>query len=164
MLETLQDMSIGQQQEYYLKTFDVQAICCLDIGYLLFGEDYKRAQILVNLQKEHQCAGIDCRGELADHLPNILELLAKTKDIDFAEELGFIILGQAVKFMLIKMKDSESYYKFILEALLAYLETDFRGENLGEFVVPDQLLQENNEFLFPSSKSMVCDLSCKHKS
>jgi len=157
-------MSLGEQQEYYLKTFDVQATCCLDIGYLLFGEDYKRAQMLVNLQKEHQIAGVDCRGELADHLPNLLELLAKTPDSDFGQELGFIILIPAVKFMLVKLKNVDNYYKSVLEALLACLESTFRGENLEEFMIPEQLLQENNEFLFPSPNTILCDTGCKHKS
>ena len=83
--------SIREQQEYYLRTFDVQAVCYPDIGYVLFGEDYKRAQLLVNLQSEHKKAGIDCGSELGDHLPNVLSLLSKTSDPDFSEELGFII-------------------------------------------------------------------------
>jgi len=164
MLYDLSGMSLGAQQEYYMKTFDVQAICTLDMGYLLFGEDYKRAQILVNLQQEHQKAKIDCRGELADHLPNILELLSVSQDYDFTEELGFIILNPAVKFMQVKMKNTNNYYKFILEDLLCCLEDDFAGENLTEFKVPEQLLQENNEFLFPAPKNIICDIGCKYKS
>ena len=65
------------QQEYYISTFDVQAICFLDIGYVLFGEDYKRGIFLVNIKKEQIKAGNDCGSELPDHLPNILTLLPK---------------------------------------------------------------------------------------
>ena len=105
VLDTFSKMTIRQQQEYYLKTFDVQAVCYLDIGYVMFGEDYKRAQLLVNLQKEHTAAGIDCGSELGDHLPNVLTLLSKTTDNSFAEELGFIVTTPAVRFMLTKFKD-----------------------------------------------------------
>ncbi len=35
------------------RTFDVQAITSLDIGYTLFGEDYKRGALLANLSAEH---------------------------------------------------------------------------------------------------------------
>jgi len=157
-------MSIGEQQEYYLKTFDVQAVCSLDIGYLLFGEDYKRAQLLVNLQKEHQRAKVDCGGELADHLPNILALLTKAAGKDFAEELGFIILIPAIKFMLVKMKHVNNYYKIFLNVLLYFLEADFKGENMEEYAIPDQLLQESNEFLFPAPKNIICEMGCKQKS
>lgn len=82
------NLSLHKQQEYYMKTFDVQAVCYLDIGYVLFGEDYKRAQLLVNLQNEHKEAGVNCGSELGDHLPNVLTLLSKTTNPDFAEELG----------------------------------------------------------------------------
>ena len=63
LVEDHVNLSLHKQQEYYMKTFDVQAVCYLDIGYLLFGEDYKRAQLLVNLQNEHKEAGIDCGSE-----------------------------------------------------------------------------------------------------
>jgi nitrate reductase assembly molybdenum cofactor insertion protein NarJ len=99
ILETQNLMTLGEQQEYYLMTFDVQAVCCPDLGYLLFGEDYKRAQLLVNLKKEHSLAGVDCGKELGDYLPNILTLLERTTDRNFAEELGFIITIPAGRFI-----------------------------------------------------------------
>lgn len=63
-------------QELHTRTFDVQAITTLDLGYLLFGDDYKRAELLVNLSREHTRAGNDCGVELADHLANVIRLLA----------------------------------------------------------------------------------------
>jgi nitrate reductase assembly molybdenum cofactor insertion protein NarJ len=146
-----------------LKTFDVQAICYLDIGYVLFGEDYKRAQLLVNLQNEHQKAGIDCGTELGDHLPNVLSLLSKTDDPDFAEELGFIVTTPAIRFMLIKFKDiKNNYYKVLLEVLYAFLQRDFSGENLKEYAVPEQAFNGDRDFVMPSPKSVICDTHC-HK-
>ncbi len=107
----IEALTVKEQQEYFLKTFDVQAICYLDLGYVMFGEDYKRAQLLVNLQNEHKVAGVDCGNELADHLPNVLTLLAQTSSNSFAEELGFIITIPAVRFMLTKFKNIDNYYK-----------------------------------------------------
>jgi len=156
--------SIREQQEYYLKTFDVQAICYLDIGYVLFGEDYKRAQLLVNLQNEHKNAGIDCGTELGDHLPNVLTLLSKTADPDFAEELGFIITAPAVRFMLTKFKNVTShYYKTLLEILYEFLQRDFKGDNLLEYAVPEQAFNGDNEFVMPSPKSAICDTHCNKR-
>ena len=63
--------------ELYLRTFDVQAITTLDIGYVLFGEDYKRGALLAGLSAEHKKVSNDCGIELADHLPNVLRLLPK---------------------------------------------------------------------------------------
>jgi len=156
-------LSLAAQQEYYMKTFDVQAVCFLDIGYMLFGEDYKRAQLLVNLQSEHKAAGVDCGTELGDHLPNVLVLLSKTTNTDFAEELGFIITTPAVRFMLTKFKGIENYYKEILEVVLAFLQSDFKGEQLAEYVMPEQAFDGKNDFLMPSPKSEICNTHCNKR-
>ena len=163
ILDTFNKMTILQQQEYYLKTFDVQAVCYLDIGYVMFGEDYKRAQLLVNLQSEHKVAGIDCGSELGDHLPNVLMLLSKTTDQSFTEELGFIITTPAVRFMLTKFKDVNNIYKDMLEVLLIFLQRDFKGEQLAEYAVPEQAFSGNNEFVMPSSKSVICETHCNKR-
>jgi len=157
-------LSVREQQEYYLKTFDVQAVCYLDIGYVLFGEDYKRAQLLVNLQSEHKNAGIDCGSELGDHLPNVLNLLSTTTDPDFAEELGFIITAPAVRFMLTKFKNiTSNYYKDLLEILHEFLQRDFKGDDLLEYAVPEQVFNGDNEFVMPSPKSAICDTHCNKR-
>ncbi|MCK9270790.1 MAG: hypothetical protein RBR47_01735 [Bacteroidales bacterium] len=158
------ELPTAAQQEYYMKTFDVQATCYLDIGYMMFGEDYKRGQLLVNLQSEHQAAGVDCGSELGDHLPNVLMLLSKTNDPDFAEELGFIITTPAVGFMITKFKGINNYYKDILETLLAFLRRDFPGEHLAEYAIPEEAFDGKNEFLMPSPHAEICNTHCKkHK-
>ena len=159
----IEKLSTKKQQEYFMKTFDVQAVCYLDIGYIMFGEDYKRAQLLVNLQNEHKMAGVDCGNELADHLPNVLRLLAQTNNNDFAVELGFIITSPAVRFMLVKFKNIDNYYKGLLEALLNMLQNDFPGEGLQEYAFAEETFTGKNEFLMPSPKMTVCDSNCKQK-
>ncbi len=163
VVEKQKRLSLHQQQEYYMKTFDVQAVCYLDIGYVLFGEDYKRAQLLVNLQNEHKVAGIDCGSELGDHLPNVLALLARTDNRDFAEELGFIITMPAVRFMLTRFKKIDNYYKELLQVVLNFLQRDFKGDGLMEYAVPEQAFNANNEFVMPSPKSAICDTHCNKR-
>ena len=92
--KTLEDFtkfseSVSQEeiQELYTRSFEVQAITTLDLGYLLFGDDYKRAELLVNLSREHREVGNDCGFELADHLPNVLRLLPLLKDQELTGEL-----------------------------------------------------------------------------
>ena len=87
-------------QELHTRTFDVQAMTTLDIGYVLFGDDYKRGALLSNLNQEHSRAENDCRGELADHLPNLLRLIPKLKDQDLLEELVREILVPALMLMI----------------------------------------------------------------
>lgn len=156
-------ISLHEQQEYYLKTFDIKAIVALDLGYLIFGEDYKRAEFLVNLQKEHKQASINCGTELGDHLPNILELLAKTPNPEFREELGYIISRPVIQFMLAKFEEHDNYYKLLLEILAAFLIQDFEGKGMQEYVFAEERLKAENEFIMPSPKSDICQSNCKHK-
>jgi hypothetical protein len=74
-------------EELFMRTFEVQSVTTLDIGYVLFGDDYKRGKLLVHLNQEHRKAENDCYHELADHLPNILRLLPKMDDTALRQEL-----------------------------------------------------------------------------
>ncbi len=87
-------------QELHTRTFDVQSLTTLDIGYVLFGDDYKRGALLSNLSREHTQAENDCGGELADHLPNVLRLIPKLKDQDLLDELVREILVPALMLMI----------------------------------------------------------------
>ncbi len=83
-------------EEIFLRTFDIQAVTTLDIGYVLFGDDYKRGKLLANLNQEHIKAENNCGTELADYLPNLLRLLPKITDEEFREELVAIIILPAL--------------------------------------------------------------------
>jgi len=121
----INEKPLNFQQEYYIKTFDVQAICFLDIGYVLFGEDYKRGVFLVNIKKEQLKAGNDCGSELPDHLPNILTLLPKIEDTELAEELIYSLLIPAIHELILKFSDTGNLYKGLLEILVRIMETDY---------------------------------------
>ena len=84
-------------EELFTRSFDVQAVTTLDLGYVLFGDDYKRGAGLVNLNREHREAGNDCYNELADHLPNILRLLCKMQKPEFRVELVEKIVAPALQ-------------------------------------------------------------------
>lgn len=121
------------QQEYYISTFDVQAMCFLDIGYVLYGEDYKRGIFLVNMKKEQMKVSNDCGSELPDHLPNILTLLPKMQDADLAEELICSMLIPALNEMILKFSNANNLYKGLLEILVTIMETDFPDSHYERF-------------------------------
>lgn len=116
-------------QELYTRTFDVQAITTLDIGYVIFGDDYKRAELLANLSREHKKVGNNCGLELGDYLPNILRLIplvsaADDTDPEFLEELVTEILIPGLLLMIREFepgrieKKNDSYktrYKTLIE-------------------------------------------------
>lgn len=121
---SLGKMPLEKIEELYLRTFDIQAVTTLDIGYVLFGDDYKRGKLLANLNQEHIKVSNDCGTELADYLPNLLRLLPKIEDDEFRDELvGIIILPALskiisefdVKNIDLKNKVYERKYKTLIE-------------------------------------------------
>jgi nitrate reductase molybdenum cofactor assembly chaperone len=148
--------SLVELEELYTRSFDVQAVTTLDLGYVLFGDDYKRGELLVNLNDEHRQAGVDCGTELPDHLPNVLRLIAAMQKPQLREELIEKIVGPAlrkiigefdpdrlekqnaayVKHYKTLIDRSERYgiiYRGPLRALYAVLERDF---NVGTDIEP----------------------------
>ncbi len=144
-----------KQQELFIRSFDVQAVTTLDLGYVMFGDDYKRGEMLVNLNREHREVQNECGVELSDHLPNVLRLLPKMKDHFIVEELVKKIIAPSMRKMIrgfepdqIDLKDKfykkkhktvidrpdEHYtiYQKTLEVLLWVLKHDFDFEESVE--------------------------------
>jgi nitrate reductase assembly molybdenum cofactor insertion protein NarJ len=93
-------MQSGELQELYSKSFEVQAITSLDVGYVLYGDDYQRGVIMVNLKDEHSKADNSCGEELVDFLPNLLRLLPKMQDPETIHELVTLLIATAVEKMM----------------------------------------------------------------
>lgn len=98
--EFIADSTFYQIEEIFQKTFHIQAICFLDIGYVIFAEDYKRGEFLVNMKAEQAKYNNNCEGELADNLPYILRLLPMHNDEAFVNELVVMALIPALEKML----------------------------------------------------------------
>ncbi|TAK38546.1 MAG: hypothetical protein EPO28_11145 [Saprospiraceae bacterium] len=117
-------LPLKKQEELFIRSFDVQSVTTLDLGYVLFGDDYKRGELLVNLNREHQEVQNDCGIELADHLSNVLRLLPKMQDQELVEELARRIVAPALRRMIpgfepeqIELKDKfyERRHKTLIE-------------------------------------------------
>ncbi|GMR18735.1 MAG: hypothetical protein BMS9Abin33_1172 [Gammaproteobacteria bacterium] len=130
-LDLLPEKELRTMQELFTRTFDVQSATTLDIGYVLFGDDYKRGELLANLNREHLAVNNDCRHELADHLPNLLRLMGKLKDDELTDELVQEIIAPALSMMIKEFvpervaKKNEAYkkhFKTLIEAASKKLE------------------------------------------
>jgi nitrate reductase molybdenum cofactor assembly chaperone len=95
--EYAKQASRAELEELFTRSFDVQAVTTLDLGYVLFGDDYKRGELLVKLNAEHNEAGVDCGTELSDHLPNMLKLLNAMQKPELREELVNKIIAPALR-------------------------------------------------------------------
>ncbi len=120
----ISEATLLEAEELYVRSFDVQSITTLDIGYVLFGDDYKRGELLVNLNREHKEAKNDCGGELSDHLSNVLRLLPKMQDRAIVVELIERMIAPALKKMIrefnsdrikAKEKSYKKHYKTLIE-------------------------------------------------
>lgn len=165
--------SLNEMEEVYTKTFHIQAICYLDLGFVLFGEDYKRGEFLVNMKREQELAGNDCGDELPDNLSNVLTLFPKLKDKEIRDELAVRILIPALKKMLFEFNVSRmemrnkamkkkhnaillenqangNIYQYALSTLLGIISKDF--ENI-KYELPEKQNVMNNDFLNTSCQS-----------
>lgn len=121
-------MNLEELQETFTRSFDIQAATTLDVGYLLFGDDYKRGQLLVHLNQEHQKTKNSCGTELPDHLPNVLRLISKCEDHELIEELVSEIVAPALLKMISDFDPSrldkrDELYEKVYHAII-YIEKE----------------------------------------
>ncbi len=140
-LELLPADDLLTMQELFTRSFDVQAITTLDVGYVLFGDDYKRGEMLANLNREHLEAQNDCGTELADHLPNVLRLIAELRDEELVEDLAYAILAPALSEMIREFssdriqKKNESYQKHYKTLIETPVVADAEAATLHQFAL-----------------------------
>ena len=158
------DKSMTSLEEHYIRTFDVQATCHLDIGYIIFGDDSKRGRFLYHMKEEQEKIANDCGSDLADFLPNVLTLLSKTDDKVLAEELSVSILLPALIKMSEKLESEKSIFNIPLEILISLLEMDFNNSEyeavkIGTKEKPDFL----NHYVTGIDKSLFGKKQFKRK-
>ena len=164
-------------QELYTRTFEIQSLTTLSVGYILFGDDYKRGDLLANLNREHGLAGTDCHGELGDHLPNMLRLIPLLKDEELRDEMVVEMLLPAVALMirefdpervLKKDKNYEKHYKTLIEVpvsdktifcrafktLLHVMSKDFPAGGTGGILSDIIARHQSSDFLGMIEKEM----------
>ena len=123
--------SLLELEEVYTRSFDVQAVTTLDIGYVMWGDDYKRGELLVKLNGEHKEAGVDCGNELPDHLPNVLRLLDAMQKPELRDELVRMIVAPALR-RIIGEFDSDRVKKKNMTYVTQYKTLIDRSERYAE--------------------------------
>lgn len=62
-------------EEAFVQTFDFNPSCALEIGWHLYGENYKRGEFLVEMRRLMMRLGVAEGTELPDHLGSVLAVL-----------------------------------------------------------------------------------------
>lgn len=118
-------LSLSELQELYTRTFDLSPVCALDIGYHLFGENYKRGVFLANLAETEAPFDLGQEHQLPDYLPVLLRLLTK---LDEDEELRSALIVEcmvpALEKMLKTLREGDNPYRHLMAAVQATLESE----------------------------------------
>lgn len=108
--------SLEELEEAFTRTFDLNPVCALEVGWHLYGEAYERGAFLVKSRELLRRHGIEESGELPDHLSLLLPLLVRMPE----EEAGTFARGavtKAVGKMLEGFKEADNPYRRVIGAL-----------------------------------------------
>ena len=116
-------MSRGEVQELYTRTFDINAVCTLEIGWHIYGEDYARGALLVKLREQLRLLNVPESCELPDHLTHVLLLIGRMIG-DEADELAARYLLPGLDKMLEGMAEGEHPYRALIQTVSKVVRTD----------------------------------------
>jgi nitrate reductase molybdenum cofactor assembly chaperone len=117
-------LSLSDLQELYTRTFDLSPVCALDIGYHLFGENYKRGVFLANLRETEAPFDLGQEHQLPDYLPVLLRLLTKLTDEELRSALIVDCMIPALEKMLKTLGEGENPYRHLIAAVNAKLKSE----------------------------------------
>lgn len=139
------ELGLGRLQEIYASAFDMQPECTLNLSYHLFGEDQRRGMFLAKLSGFYREAGLDVGNELPDHLCCLLRYLSTEPGAAVAGDLVSDCLQPAVMKIAHGIDASSNPYRFLLDALLLWLEGTQTGRpesGVARSVGPDALVRQ----------------------
>ena len=147
-LQFVETKDLYEIEEVFGKTFHIQAICFLDLGYVLFAEDYKRGEFLVKMKDEQRRANNDCGDELADNLPNVLTLMTLMEDQEFLEEFAVRIMEPALSKMLAEFDTArmELKDKVRKKKQKVILMEDMENKNIFQYAIQSLLYVVKEDF------------------
>ncbi len=117
-------LSTEMLQELYTRTFDLDPVSTLEVGWHLFGEQYERGEFLVKMRRLLARFGVRESTELPDHLTHALVLLGRMPDeeaADFAQACVFPALAR----MRAGFQGDDNPFASVLEAVAQLLKTRF---------------------------------------
>jgi nitrate reductase delta subunit len=123
---------LGQVEEIYMRTFDLQGICYPYVGYHLFGDGSHRGMFLSGLKEHYGLFHFSTGNELPDHLGVMLQFLAINENKEEREEFIFLCVVPALKRMLEGFEANGHPYECVLQALLLTFQSG--GESMAEMI------------------------------
>lgn len=106
-------------EEAFTQTFDLNPGCALEIGWHLYGEDYKRGEFLVEMRRLMRRLGVPEDAELPDHLSHVLSVLPLMEREQARELAAQKVLPALAK---IRKAAADHPYDGVLRAIEVFLE------------------------------------------
>ena len=130
-LQQIQALTLGEWEELYTCTFDLNPSVAPYVGYQIWGDSYKRGNFMALLNRKMHEEGVSPNGELPDHLGPVLNYLGNTSQppVELTD-----VLAQSVERMLSKLRKSEPQNPYIslFEAIsqaVGSLETNAKAKS-----------------------------------
>lgn len=115
-VQAIQDISLGEWEELYTRTFDLSPVVAPYLGYQIWGDGYPRGNFMAALNRAYHVQGMEDEGELPDHLGLILRYLGTGAHP--LPELGEVFAPATKKMLAILRKsDKDNPYVAILGAI-----------------------------------------------
>ena len=113
-----QSSTVSDMQELYTRTFEINPLCALEVGWQLFGERYERGTFIVKMRQTLRDLKLPESTELPDHLVHVLQALDKLQPEE-AGEFANLFIVPAVDKMIDGFKDKENIYRNILSGIVS---------------------------------------------
>ncbi|HXY49298.1 MAG TPA: molecular chaperone TorD family protein [Terriglobales bacterium] len=122
--QLVRELATDQAQELFTRTFDLNPVCSLELGWHLFGENYERGLLLVRMREELRRCRLGESSELPDHLTHALRLVAQMENEGASDFVGACVLP-ALEKMLQAMRGKDNPFEYVLLAARNLLHNDF---------------------------------------
>lgn len=130
-VEQVGQLSLGEWEELHTRTLDLSPLFIPYVGYVLWGENYRRGEFMADLKRDMERIRVDLGGELPDHLDPVLRYL----DVA-ADPLPDLItdLPKAIEMMRTALKKAEAAnpYRHLLAATAGAVDQILATQNSTE--------------------------------
>lgn len=118
--EQIAGLSSQQLEESYTRTFDINPVCCLEVGWHMHGDNYDRGDFLVRMRKYLRELGLEEGLELPDHLTHVLPIVGRLPE-DEGDDLARQSVAPAVHKMHDGLAGKKNPYEQVLLAVMQVL-------------------------------------------
>ncbi len=81
----IEGLNKGEMEELYTRTFDINPVSSLEVGWHLYGETYERGAFLVQMRNLLRRCGVEESSELPDHLTSVLHAVGRMEQAEADE-------------------------------------------------------------------------------